>query len=390
MKKILLAITFFGAAVAANAQPMTDEAAALVARGDSCTRMNDTYNSMLWYAQAHQLDSQNDTVTRKLAQSYFRRGQYNQCLALTDTLLADTLTYQPLKLRYNCLQKMGAADSLRVECARQIVGINPLDAAVVTDIATYFNGKQQADSAIAYCNLYRRIDSTNQLVNKQLGRALFIKKDYYPALDLFLDAYRNGDQTPALLFYIGRTYECCSIPERAHEFMQMAAYGSNFASLPIVKALARVSASYFKYRDDVPYYTQVAFELCQADSASMAEIYDIRARFYEAYAHQYYDSDKLKYSTCILNSIKMIQSALQYEPTLGRQYNMAVAYSRMRDRDNERLWLQKIKDSDWPRTKANNNIFEYVDYRLDKLKEDEFFEGGKKTENGLEIVEVED
>ena len=56
-------------------------------------------------------------------------------------------------------------------------------------------------------------------------------------------------------------------------------------------------------------------------------------------------------------------------------YNIASAYGRMHDRDNERLWLQKIKDSDWPRTKANRNIFEYADYRLDKLKEDEFFEG---------------
>ena len=389
MKKILLAITFFGAAVAANAQPMTDEVAACVLRGDSCQRLNDTYNSMLWYAQAHQLDSQNDTVTRKLAQSYFRRGQYKLCLALTDTLIADTATYQDLRLRFNCFQKMGACDSLRIECGWQILAVNPMDAAVVADIATFYNTQQLADTALAVCQAYYKLDSTNQLVNKQMGRALFIKKDYYTALDLFLDAYRNGDENPALLFYIGRTYECCSIPDRAHEFLLMAAVNSDFESLPIVKALARVSTS-TKYRDDVPQYTQVAFDLCQADSASMAEIYDIRARFYEAYAHQYYDSDKLKYSTCILNSIKMIQSALQYEPTLGRQYNMAVAYSRMRDRDNERLWLQKIKDSDWPRTKANNNIFEYVDYRLDKLKEDEFFEGGKKTENGLEIVEVED
>lgn len=386
---ILLALALTATAAQTRFEPLTAEAAALVARGDSCTRMNDTYNSLLCYEQARRLVF-NDTVLYKLAQTNFRRGQFNQCLALSDTLLSDTLTYQPLKLRYNCLQKMGADDSLRVECARRILAVNPMDALVVTDIATFFNGNQQADSAMAYCNLYRRIDSTNQLVNKQLGRALFIKKDYYPALDLFLNAYRNGDQTPALLFYIGRTYECCSIPERAHEFMQMAAEGSNFASLPIVKALARVSASYFKYRDDVPYYTQVAFELCQADSASMAEVYDIQANFYEAYFYHYYNTDNQKARTCVANQLRSLKSALSYEPTITRQYNMVVAYGRIHDRDNERLWLQKIKDSDLPRTKANRSIFEYVDYRLEKLKEDEFFEGGKKTDNGLEIVEVED
>ena len=374
MKNILLTITILATTLTTFGQPMSRETAALVARGDSCLRLNDTYNSMLWYARAHQLDRQNDTVTRKLAQSYFRRGQYNQCLALTDTLTADTTTYQDLRLRFNCFQKMGADDSLRIVCGRQILAVNPMDAAVVTDIATYYNGEQMADTALAVCQAYYKLDSTNQLVNKQMGRALFIKKDYYAALDLFLDAYRNGDENPATLFYIGRTYECCSIPERAHDFMLMAAEKSMFTSLPIVKALARVS-NFHKYRDEVLNYTQMAFDLCQADSASMAEIFDIRAQFYEAYAFQYYDSDKLKYNICINNCIKMIQSALQYEPTLTRQYNIASAYGRMHDRDNERLWLQKIKDSDWPRTKANRNIFEYADYRLDKLKEDEFFEG---------------
>ena len=386
---ILLALALTATAAQTRFEPLTAEAAALVARGDSCQLMNDTHNSLLFYEQARLLVF-NDTVLYKLAQTNFRRGQFNQCLALTDTLLADTLTYQPLKLRYNCLQKMGADDSLRVECARQILAVNPMDAAVVTDIATFFNGNQQADSAMAYCNLYRRTDSTNQLVNKQMGRALFIKKNYYDALDLFLEAYRNGDQNPATLFYIGRTYECCSIPERAHEFMLMAAEGSYFTSLPIVKALARVSASNYKFRDEVLDYTQTAFELCQADSASMAEIYDIRAQFYEAYAYQYYNKDQIKFNICNNNSIKMLKAAIEYEPTITRQYNIASAYSRMRDRDNERLWLQKIKDSDWPRTKANRSIFEYVDYRLDKLKEDEFFEGGKKTDGGIEIVEVED
>ena len=385
MKAIYLTIIILAATLTTFGQPMSRETAALVARGDSCLRLNDTYNSMLWYARAHQLDRQNDTVTHKLAQSYFRRGQYKLCLALTDTLLADTVQYQHIKLRYNCLQKMGSADSLRIACGRQILAVNPMDAAVVTDIALYYNDNQMADTALAICQAYRRIDSTNQLVNKQMGRALFIKKNYYDALDLFLEAYKNGDENPATLFYIGRTYECCSIPERAHEYILMAAEKSMFASLPIVKALARVS-NFPKYRDDVPYYTQVAFELCQADSASMAEIFDIQAQFYEGYYFHYYynETDKQKARTCMANQLKAMKSALEYEPTINRQYNIATAYDRMHDRDNERLWLQKIKDSDWPRTKANRSIFEYVDYRLNKLKEDEFFEGGKKTDGDID------
>lgn len=383
---ILLALALTATAAQTRFEPLTAEAAALVARGDSCTRMNDTYNSLLCYEQARLLVF-NDTVLYKLAQTNFRRGQYNQCLALTDTLLADTLTYQPLKLRYNCLQKMGADDSLRIECARQILTVNPMDAAVVTDIATFFNGKQQADSAMAYCNLYRRIDSTNQLVNKQLGRALFIKKDYYPALDLFLDAFRNGDQTPALLFYIGRTYECCSIPERAHEFMQMAAYGANFASLPIVKALARVSASYFKYRDDVPYYTQVAFELCQADSASMAEVYRYRAQFYSGYRYDYRE-DSVKLTLCLKNRIKMLKKSLEYEPSIEVEHDIATTYNDLHDLEQEKLWLQKI--TEWPRNKTTSEYIRYANWRLKRIEEEQFFKDGKKPDGGIEFVEIED
>ncbi len=384
---ILLALALTATTAAQTRfEPLTAEAAAIVARGDSCQLMNDTHNSLLYYEQARRLVF-NDTVLYKLAQTNFRRGQFNQCLAQTDTLLADTLTYQPLKLRYNCLQKMGADDSLRIECARQILAVNPMDAAVVTDIATFFNGNQQADSAMAYCNLYRRTDSTNQLVNKQLGRALFIKKDYYPALDLFLDAYRNGDQTPALLFYIGRTYECCSIPERAHEFMQMAAYGSNFASLPIVKALARVSASYFKYRDDVPYYTQVAFELCQADSASMAEVYRYRAQFYSVYSFDY-RNDSVKLAICMKNRIKMLKKSLEYEPSIEVQHDIATTYNSLHDLEQEKLWLQKI--TEWPRNKNTSEYIRYANWRLKRIEEELFFKDGKKPGGGIEIVEVED
>lgn len=379
---ILLALALTATTAAQTRfEPLTAEAAALVARGDSCTRMNDTYNSLLCYEQARLLVF-NDTVLYKLAQTNFRRGQFNQCLALTDTLLADTLTYQPLKLRYNCLQKMGANDSLRIECGRQILAVNPMDAAVVTDIATFFNGNQQADSAMAYCNLYRSTDSTNQLVNKQLGRALFIKKDYYPALDLFLDAFRNGDQTPALLFYIGRTYECCSIPERAHEFMQMAAEGSYFTSLPIVKALARVSVSYFKYRDDVPYYTQVAFELCQADSASMAEIYRYRAKFYGSYHHDY-RKDSAKWAICQKNSIKMLKKSLEYEPSIEAQFEIATTYNSLNDLEQEKLWLEKV--AAWPHSKSTSEYIRYAELRLISIREEKFFKGDK-----LESVIVED
>ena len=74
MKNLFLTLTILAATLTASGQTMSREAASLVARGDSCMRMNDTYNSMLCYEQALLLGS-SDTVMHKLAQSYFKRGQ---------------------------------------------------------------------------------------------------------------------------------------------------------------------------------------------------------------------------------------------------------------------------------------------------------------------------
>ena len=376
MKSFLLTLTILAATLTSFGQPMTREAAELVARGDSCMLMNDTYNSMLCYEQANQLGS-SDTVMHKLAQCYFKRGQYAKCLALTSTLMADTVLYQHIKLHYNCLQKMGVDDSLRIDCAQRLVAINPMDAAVVADIANYYNDKQLADTALSYCQAYYAIDSTNQQINKQMGRAFFIKKDYYRALDLFLEAYNNGDENPATLFYIGRTYECCSIPDKAHDFMLMAAKNSDFESLAIVKALARVSNT-FKYRDEVLDYTQIAFELCQADSASMAELYQIRANFYSGYQFSYRD-DSVKQVQCLKNCVKMLKKSVEYKPSMNAMYELAASYQRLKDPAQEKYWLQKMME--WPRDKSTREHIRYAEWRLKQIEEEEFFKGGKKSSN---------
>ena len=385
MRNFFLTVTILAVTLATYGQPMSRDAAALVVRGDSCMLMNDTYNSMLCYEQANQL-CRNDTVMHKLAQCYFKRGQYVKCLTLTDSLMADTVLYQHIKLRYNCLQKMDADDSLRIDCAQRLVSINPMDAAVVADIATYYNGKQQADTALSYCQAYYCIDSTNQQINKQMGRAFFIKKDYYRALDLFLEAYNNGDENPATLFYIGRTYECCNIPEKAHDFMLMAAEKSMFASLPVVKALARVSNT-FSHRDEVLEYTQKGFELCQADSASMAELYEIRANFYRAYRITYRD-DSVKREQCTKNCIKMLKNSLEYKSSASAMFELATLYRETNELAQEKYWLQKIME--WPRDKSTRDHIRYAEWRLKQIEEEKFFKDGKKPDGGIEFVEVED
>lgn len=367
-----------------NASAINPESAKYVNRGDSCLRMNDTYNSLLWYQKAYEVEP-SDTVMRRMAQCYFKRGQYNNCLSLIDTLTRDTAVYQDLELKFNCLRKMEAKDSIVAKCSKQIVAINPLDVPATTQLVTFFNNNKNVDSALYYGLRYYNIDSTNQLVNKQLGRTYYLLNDYYRAIELFLESEKNGDESVSLYYYIGKSYEACKIIDRAYDYLLMACEKSMFGNVGLVKSLAKVCIA-TEHRDETLDYVDTGILLCQADSASMAELYGISADFYCAYSHKYY-ADSVKREICLRNQIKMLEKGLAYNITFETQYSMAVAYGELKDREMEKKWLQVIVDSKWKKTKANKNHLEYVAYRLKQITEDEFFEGGQSEDEKVVVIE---
>jgi len=372
---MLAALPFWGLSQP-NFKPMTDESRRLMLQADSCLLLNDTYNSMLRYEQACKLTF-NDTIVRRLAQCYYKRGQYKRSLHLVDTLLLAGNDYQDLRLRFNCLQRMSAPDSIIAECARQIVSVNQLDAAAVTELISFCRNNKMVDSAVNYGNAYYKIDPTNQMVNKQLAMACYQKHDYYRALDLLLETNANGDDSPSTLYFIGKSYENCAIFDKAFDFMLLAAEGSRFEHLPIVQALSNLALRATGHRDEALTYADIAIELCQADSASLAEIYCSKASFYDGYAFEYRE-DSVKAATCRRNQIRMLKNSLNYQTTLEAQYRMSLAYNALHDYKTEKKWLKTILDYGWERNKTTRNILSYVDWRINSIEEDLFFEGKKE------------
>lgn len=372
---IILLSVFCGSASAIN-----PESALYVNRGDSCSRINDTYNSMLWYQKAYAIDSCNDTIVRKLAQCYYVRGQYKNCISLTDTLLADTAIYQDLRLRFNCFRKM-AKDTLANECAKQIVVVNPLDATVVASMAAFYIAHEEVDSALLYAEAYYKIDSTNQQVNAQLATSLYLKKDYHRALDLFLEIYDNGDYNLATLYYIGILYDRCNIPDKAFYYLNMANMQSLTPSLSILKALSRVAIR-TEHRDEALSFTDEALAICQADSVSMAEVYSIRADFYEAYSLKYEaGGDTVEAESCVKKQIKMLLTSLQYDNDIKVQYSLALAYYHIHDTEKTLHWLQSIIDSEWEATKANKKVINSAKEWMSVVKEEDFFRNGTEAKD---------
>lgn len=355
-----------------HVESINKEAALYITRGDSCMQYNDTYTSLMWYEKASQ-QCFNDTIIRKMANCYFKRAQYKKCLALTDTLMSDTIRYQDLKLKYNCLKRMNANDSLITTCARTIVNLNLLDASVTAELINYFNSNEYIDTALLYGERYFNIDSTNQLVNKSLAISYYIAKKYDRALNLFIGLYENGDMSISTMYYIGKIYECCKIYDKAFDYLYMAAEMSMFNNLQIVKSLSKVTLN-TEHHDMAQEFIDKGIDLCQTDSLAMSELLIINAEYYSI--DNKFLSNSINKKEYMRNEIKMLESSLKYCASLDAQYRISLAYKRLDDSRMEKKWLQEILNSKWEKSKSNMRIFEYTEQRLKQIKEDDFFKNG--------------
>lgn len=76
--KIISLILLLMALTAASARADND---ATEAMGDSCMKINDTFNAMRYYGEALQTDS-SDAIKEKMAHCLFMRGEYRKCAAM--------------------------------------------------------------------------------------------------------------------------------------------------------------------------------------------------------------------------------------------------------------------------------------------------------------------
>ena len=111
------------------------------AMGDSCMRINDTFNAMRYYGEALQTDS-SDAIKEKMAHCLFMRGEYRKTTARKGT---DSLTAETMRRLFDCYRYMGNT-AKQIEWGNRLLSRCPMDGIVTAYMARIYNSDDKISS----------------------------------------------------------------------------------------------------------------------------------------------------------------------------------------------------------------------------------------------------
>lgn len=176
---ILLLMTL----TAASARADNDMTEAL---GDSCMKINDTFNAMRYYGEALQADS-SDAIKDKMAHCLFMRGEYRKCAAMLEDMAkkgADSLSQETMRRLFDCYRYMDNTTK-QIEWGNRLLSRCPMDGIVTAYMAHIYNSDDNASSpqkAYDITAKYMQTDSTCLPVMREYADANFLMRDYGKAI----------------------------------------------------------------------------------------------------------------------------------------------------------------------------------------------------------------
>lgn len=150
----------------------------LVALGDSCMREYDFFHAIQHYQQAQQIRKENK-VRLKLAECFYQRNDYHGCSDVLDKVPSDSLNHNALRQLYYSNSAMKNT-SEQLYWGTYIKIRYPMDSKIIADVMGLLvsDSYDKPEVAVSYGQDYCLIDSTNIEVNRALGEAYFLNKDY--------------------------------------------------------------------------------------------------------------------------------------------------------------------------------------------------------------------
>ena len=198
----------------------SDSLQVLLQLGDSCMQQYNTYGALANYQRAYALcDS---SLTRmKLADCYYKRGNYRQTSDLLKLVPEESLSHDAFRQLANSYQKQGDTDSY-IYWTEQLVNHYPMDGEMVAGLTLAYAKNEQPQNGIICGMKYTQRDSTNILVNRALADAWFMNRDFTAASKLYGRLLEQGDSTFNTLYSAGMCYSQLEDLERAYHYLQMA------------------------------------------------------------------------------------------------------------------------------------------------------------------------
>ena len=266
-------------------------------------------------------------VQMKLADCYYKRANYGKSADLLKTIPEDSLSHESFRQLAFSYQKQGDNDSF-IYWAQQLVARFPMDGEVVAGLTNGYTKANQPEKGVICGLKYSLKDSTNILVNRALGDAWFVSRNFTAAGLMYERLMEQGDSTFNTIYSAGMCYSQIQDLNRAYKYLQLALVKSGMQHFGCAYRLGIVCNDLHSYDEGIG-YLDLALEIQKPDTAIMKAITLSQGEAY--YLTKQYDK-----------AVEAWKRHLDYNPSsVATYYNIANAYYYfLNDQKQSRAYLE--------------------------------------------------
>jgi tetratricopeptide (TPR) repeat protein len=251
-------------------------------------------------------------VQMKLANCYYKRANYGKSADLLKTIPEDSLSHESFRQLAFSYQKQGDNDSF-IYWAQQLVARFPMDGEVVAGLTNGYTKANQPEKGVICGLKYSLKDSTNILVNRALGDAWFVSRNFTAAGLMYERLMEQGDSIFNTIYSAGMCYSQIQDLNRAYKYLQLALVKSGMQHFGCAYRLGIVCNDLHSYDEGLG-YLDLALEIQKPDTAVMKAITLSQGEAY--YLTKQYDK-----------AVEAWKRHLEYNPSsIATYYNIASAY----------------------------------------------------------------
>lgn len=300
----------------------------MIQAGDSCMQQYNTLKALKYYQQAFAMK---DTLESriKLADCYYKRGNYCQTADLLKLIPEDSLSHEAFRQLALSYQKQSDTDSYTYWASR-LLGRFPMDGEIVAGLTLAYAKTNQPEKGIVCGMKYSLRDSTNILVNRALADAWFMNRDFKAAAKLYERLLQQGDSTFNTLYSAGMCYTRLDSLERAYKCLIPAFLISGMQHPGCTYRLGVVCVDLGSYDEGLG-YLDLATQLMLPDTIIMKAIT-------LSQGEGYYMTKQYK------KAVEAWKSHLDYNPTsIATYYNIVNAYYYyLKDDQQAKAYLERF------------------------------------------------
>ena len=394
---MLALVTMSGLAQTKTAEVKADSLLLFVQAGDSCMQQYNTFEALKYYQEAYNLakksgkeravdsldlpfekfeelpqEKQDEIIKRlkqsaeqsavvdcmvqmKLADCYYKRGNYRETADLLKLVPEDSLSHDAFRQLANSYQKLGNIHSY-IYWTERLTEHYPMDGEMVAGLTLAYAKNEQPQKGIICGMKYCLRDSTNILVNRALADAWFMNRDFTAAGKLYERLLQQGDSTFNTLYSAGMCYTRIDSLERAYNYLQHAFLISGMQHYGCAYRLGVVCIDTQRYPEGFG-YLNLAKQLMQPDTTIMKAITLSQGEGY--YHTQHYEE-----------AVTAWKEHLAYNPTsIATYYNIANAYAHLlKDGKQAESYYRQFLDLARKEEKPTDKLQEMIKSAEDMIK----------------------